>query len=269
MNKDITIVTCYLDINKSKHSKENYKTWIKNYITIIKNNNIVIYSNCENTINLINKIRNNYLNKTKIVRINLENLYTYKYINYFIKDNKRDPEKYHTTELYLIWNNKVAFMHDAFKNNYFDTEYYMWTDIGMLREESLYNILNNNEFKCNIEKLNKDKVTLLKLNNFTFDELSYKNRIIPYNYLMGTNYPIGSNRCGAGVIIASKYIIEKWFDIYYSMLDTFINNDFFSGKEQNILNNIYIKYGDSLLNLVEPTNYNLDKWFYLLYYITN
>ena len=94
-----------------------------------------------------------------------------------------------------------------------------------------------------------------------------KNRIIPYNYLMGTNYPIGSNRW-TGVII-SKYIIEKWFDIYYSMLDTFINNDFFSGKEQNILNNIYIKYGDSLLNLVEPTNYNLDKWFYLLYYITN
>ena len=29
-NKDITIVTCYLDIDKSKHGKENYKIWIMN-----------------------------------------------------------------------------------------------------------------------------------------------------------------------------------------------------------------------------------------------
>tara|TARA_B000000477_G_scaffold3642_1_gene3309 strand:+ start:2126 stop:2920 length:795 start_codon:yes stop_codon:yes gene_type:complete len=262
-NKDITIVTCYLDIDKSKHGKENYKIWIMNYLSIIKNNNIVIYCNCDRTIRLILELRSNYLNKTKIVKINIQDLYTYKYIDYFTKDNKKDPEKYHVTELYLIWNNKVAFMYDAFKNKYFDTEYYMWTDIGMLREEKLYDILNANDFKCNVEKLNKNKIILLKLNNFTKEELSYKNTIIPYKYKTGIN------RCGGGAIISSKFLMEKWFNIYYSMLDTFISNDFFAGKDQNILNNIYIKYGDDLFNLIEPNDYNLDKWFYILYYITN
>tara|TARA_B110001450_G_C17639190_1_gene488607 strand:+ start:429 stop:1223 length:795 start_codon:yes stop_codon:yes gene_type:complete len=262
-NEDITIVTCYLNIDKSKHGKEKYKIWIINYLSIIKNNNIVIYCNCDKTIGLILELRNSYLNKTKIVKINLEDLYTYKYNDYFIKDNKIDPEKYHAPELYLIWNNKVAFMHDAFKNKFFDTEYYMWTDIGMLREEKLYDILNANEFKCNVEKLDKYKITLLKLDNFTLEELSYKNTIMPYKYQTGIN------RCGGGAIISSKFLIEKWFNIYYSMLDTFVLNDFFAGKDQNILNNIYIKYGDNLFNLVEPNNYNLDKWFYILYYITN
>ena len=262
-NKDITIVTCYLDIDKSKHGKENYKNWIINYLSIIKNNNIVIYCNCERTIKLILELRNNFLNKTKIVKINIEDLYTYRYIDYFTKDNKKDPEKYHVTELYLIWNNKVAFMYDAFKNKYFDTEYYMWTDIGMLREEKLYDILNANDFKCNVEKLNKNKIILLKLNNFTKEELSYKKTIMPYKYKTGIN------RCGGGAIISSKFLMEKWFNIYYSMLDTFISNDFFAGKDQNILNNIYIKYGDDLFDLVEPNDYNLDKWFYILYYITN
>lgn len=262
-NKDITIVTCYLDIDKSKHGRDNYKKWIINYLSIIKNNNIVIYCNCDRIIRLILELRNNFLNKTKIVKINIEDLYTYKYIDYFIKDNKKDPEKYHVTELYLIWNNKVAFMYHAFKNNYFDTEYYMWTDIGMLREKKLFDILNANNFKCNVEKLNENKIVLLKLNNFTKEELSYKNTIIPYKYKTGIN------RCGGGAIISSKFLMEKWFNIYYSMLDTFISNDLFAGKDQNILNNIYIKYGEDLFDLVEPNDYNLDKWFYILYYITN
>ena len=264
MNKNITIVTCYLNVEKSKHCVENYKKWIIDYISIIKNNNIVIYCNCDKIIELIKNLRNNYINYTKIIKINLKDLYTYKYIDYFQKDNKRDPEKYHGMELYLIWNNKVAFMYDVYKNRYFDTEFYMWSDIGMLREQKLYEILNNNQFSCKIEKLDKNKVTLLKLNNFTEEELSYKKNIIPYKY----NTSI--NRCGGGAIICSKYIIEDLFNIYYSMLNTFVNNDYFAGKDQNILNNIYIKNGDELFDLIEPEKgYNLDKWFYMLYYITN
>ena len=262
MNKDITIVTCYLTIDKSKRGKQNYKIWLMNYLSIINDNNIVIYCNCDEIINIIEKIRCNFSNSTKIIKVNIKDLYSYKYIDYFIKDNKRDPERYHSIELYLIWNNKVAFMYDVYKNNYFDTEYYMWTDIGMIREEKLYNILYENKFKCNINKLNKNKITLLKINDFTEEELSYKNIIIPYRY------DEILNRCGAGVIISSKSMMEKWYNIYYSMLDTFISNDYFAGKEQNILNNIYIKFGDDLIDLIEVKNYNLDRWFYMLYYIT-
>ena len=44
MNKDITIVTCYLDINKSKHSKENYKIWIKNLLKGVAIITLILYT---------------------------------------------------------------------------------------------------------------------------------------------------------------------------------------------------------------------------------
>ena len=55
MNKDITIVTCYLTIDKSKRGKQNYKMWLMNYLSIINDNNIVIYCNCDEIINIIKK----------------------------------------------------------------------------------------------------------------------------------------------------------------------------------------------------------------------
>ena len=52
------------------------------------------------------------------------------------------------------------------------------------------------------------------------------------------------------------------------MLDNFIENNIFSGKDQNILNNIYIKYRNNLIELIIPEKNIIDKWFYMLYYIS-
>ena len=43
-----------------------------------------------------------------------------------------------------------------------------------------------------------------------------------------------------------------------------VNETISSGTSRYALGN-----GDNLFNLVEPIDYNLDKWFYILYYITN
>ena len=42
---ELTIVTAYYEIEKPKHSKENYFNWIKNFMTI--NNYMVIFVNDE------------------------------------------------------------------------------------------------------------------------------------------------------------------------------------------------------------------------------
>jgi len=255
---DLTIVTAYLEIPKKKFTSNTYLKWIINYMNLIKETPIIIYTNSDIIKKLILNIRKNYLSKTKIVTININDLYCYKYIDYFNKDYNRDPEKYHDPLLYLIWNNKTAFLYDAFKNNYFNTELYAWTDIGMIRNQEIYNKLLNNFPNKNL-KIELNKIYLLEVEKFNNTELKH-NSDIPYIF--------NNNRCGGGVILCSKHILEKWFNIYYNMLDIFIKYNIFAGKDQNILNNIYLKYKDDLITLVEPIDPPFDIWFYMLYFLS-
>ena len=255
----ITIVTAYLEIPKKKFSSEIYASWIINYMNLIKDNPIVIYTNSDSIKNLILNIRKNYLSKTKIIKVDIKDLYCYKYIEYFKNDYLRDNEKYHDPLLYLIWNNKTAFMHDAYNKKYFDTELYTWTDIGMIRNKEIYETLLN-KFPNNNLKIENDKVYLLEVEEFNNLELNYTENL-PYIF--------NNNRCGGGVILCSKHIINRWFEIYYNMLDTFIKYNIFAGKDQNILNNIYLKYKNNLITLVKPLNSPFDKWFYMLYFMTS
>lgn len=255
--KDITIVTAYIEIPKKKFSSLTYYNWIINYLRILKQTKIVIYTNSEIIINLINEIRKGYLEYTKIIKVNIEDLYSYKYIDYFNKDYERDMERYHDPLLYLIWNNKISFIYETYKKKYFETELYAWTDIGMIRNEETFEILKNLLPLNSIEKINKEKVYLLEVEKFKEEELNYKEEK-PYKFT--------ENRCGGGVILCSKENIEELNKNYYEMIDKFIENDIFSGKDQNILNNLYIKNKEKI-ELIEPKNSPFDKWFYMLYYM--
>ena len=51
-----TIVTCYYLLNKSKHSPSEYKIWINNLISNLKNVNIVIFTCISNHINILKNI---------------------------------------------------------------------------------------------------------------------------------------------------------------------------------------------------------------------
>ena len=255
---NITIVTAYLEIPKKKFNTNTYISWITNYMNLIKDIPLIIYTNSDNINNLIINLRCNNLKNTKIIKININDLYCYKYIEYWNNDYHRDKEKYHDPLLYLIWNNKTAFIKDAYDRKIFDTNFYMWTDIGMIRDLKTFNVLKNIFLNSEINKINKDKVYLLEVENFNNNKLNYKN---------DKPYIFNENRCGGGVILCNKNLIEKWFYEYYNMLDKFIKYDIFAGKDQNILNNLYIS-NRNLIELIKPNNSPIDKWFYMLYYIS-
>ena len=47
-----------------------------------------------------------------------------------------DPEQSvgHNRDLYIIWNEKTNFMMIAAKLNYFNSSYFLWLDIGAVRQ---------------------------------------------------------------------------------------------------------------------------------------
>ena len=258
-----TIVTAYYNLNKKKHSTDNYLKWIKNYMNII-DAPLVVFTDCEDIGNYILKLRNNKLNITKIIILKITDLHCYNYIDYWKKDYDRDHEKYHDPLLYIIWNEKTMFMYKAYQKNYFNTAYFAWTDIGMVRDNKLIDILKNNNL-CfpnlkKIEKIKKDRVYLLEVEKFKKHELEIdKFPTEIFRYEMG--------RCGGGVILCNNIILERWKSEYYKMLEEFIKNDYIADKDQNIMNNIYLRYKNELIELVEPINSPIDKWFYMLYFM--
>jgi len=254
---NITIVTAFYNFDKKKHSSSNYYNWIKNYLPNIDANMIIFTDN--NSYNFILPFRKNLEHKTKIIILDLEKFYTYKYLDKWNNDILIDHERgYHSIQLYMIWNEKAHFLKYAININPFNTDYFIWTDIGMVREE--YYIEHIKTFP-NINKFQKkDKVYILNIDNMISDN--------DYNISIPTEKYRYVNCMGAGVIAGHKDILIDMIDKYYLMLEEFISNNFFAGKDQSIYTNLCIKYKD-LFEIIKPIQSPLNNdWFYMLYFFS-
>lgn len=243
---ELTIVTAYYEIEKSKHSKENYFNWIKNFMTI--NNYMVIFVNNEIQKNKIYNLRLDYMDKTKIIILPFEELYCYQFTDYWNKDYERDIEKqFHNQNLYIIWNEKTAFMKKAMDLNPFNTEFYCWSDIGMVKDDLILSYIKTFPSSKMLNLIDKTKVYLLNLKTFFKDINHY---------------------IGGGFIMCHKDMVDIWYDNYYSMLNEFMKKDLFAGKDQNIMNVIYDNF-PKIIKLIEPIDPPFNHWFYMLFYFTD
>lgn len=257
-----TLVTAFYNFPAKKYHTNNYLIWMKAFLENT-NNNMVIYTDNQNSYDIISEYRKKYKDKTKIIIEPIENLYCYQFNNYWDKDLLRDHERaYHNQMLYIIWNEKTMFMYKTYKNNPFNTEYYAWIDIGMIRSSEYIKFLYNFPSNKRLEEIDKNKVHLVVINNFTKDELNSNTPTEMFRYV---------DRLGAGMILCHIDIIEKWTEEYYNMLRKFMNNNLFSGKDQSIINNLYIKYKNELIELVSTDDLSIidNKWFYMLYFLSD
>lgn len=257
MSYQCTIVTAYYDLPRKKHASQSYHKWIKLFLHNVKSN-IIIFTD-KSSSNTLHDITQN-LDNVRIIILPISEFYTSKYLPYWQKDYERDYERQHNPHLYMIWNEKSMFIQRAININPFNTEYYTWTDIGMVRDENQIQYINNYPNPNIIEKLEKDKVYLLNIDDFTPDDL---------NETDATERFIRCNRIGGGVIFGHRKILIKWTKIYYDMMSTFMKNDFFTGKDQSIMACIYLKYREDLIKLIKPVQSPIDPWFYMLYYLGN
>ena len=143
----VTFSTCWY-IVKSKFSVTTYLEWINNLFSIINNFNLVLYTD----INGFNSLKpilitENYIknqDKIKIIIKPMEEFYGYKYKENWIKNHNKSELSLHKKidwELNMLWCEKIHFVNDTIKKNYFTTRYYGWCDIGYFRELN-YNKLN-------------------------------------------------------------------------------------------------------------------------------
>jgi len=251
-----TIVTSYFQLNQSKASHLQYVEWMKNMLMI--DNPMVIFCD-EKSEETIYMLRSGKHDKTRIIVTNFKEFYSYKYANHFLEHYKMDKEQHvgHNMFLYMIWSEKSNFMKRAIELDPFNTDYFLWVDIGCFRRPNKEYINWPNAKKIN--SLDKTKVLLLLVQSFTQEEWNCNSKeTLPLFQF--------ANRIGGTMFGGGKHVILNWHKKYYEMLEYFISINRFIGKDQSIMNSVYLLNKD-MCELVNWQPGCPDPWFYLQEYL--
>ena len=252
--ESVTIVSCYYKI-PSKHNHCNYNLWIQNLLLNIKCN-IIIFTSSD-LVNYFENIKkfNKNLNLIIIVK-EFNDLDILKKYNIDFWDNQYNidptPNIGRNKECYIIWNSKMNFIKEAIKLNPFNSDKFIWNDIGSMRNKYFSNFILYYPLYNNISS---DKLDIILIQD-------YKNKM--QEYYQNEVHLSGS------IFGTSKDTFLKIIDLFYKYLDEYIQNNLFIGCDQQILSTVYIKHPE-LFNIINPyvNNMNdeiIDKWFYLYYH---
>jgi hypothetical protein len=258
----ITFSSCFYII-KSKFDPSIYIEWMNNFISIVNNFYLVIYTD-ESSAKYINTNGNP---KIKIIIKPLDKFYNYKYKHYWIKNHENNYllNDKSCWELNMLWSEKIHFVKETSEKKYFDTEFYGWCDIGYFRnrpeDSPTKNLLNwSNSEK--IMKLDKNKICYSCINNddgymnFLYKIINNRNdKSLPVLPI-----PAHQNSIAGGFFILHRNNIEWWYTTYDNRLKLYFENGYLVKDDQIILVDCILSNLDRF-TLFRENNIFIDNWF--------
>jgi hypothetical protein len=168
--------------------------------------------------------------------------------DFWLGEEEKDHETNHSADLYAIWYEKKEFVKKAIVMNPFFTNKFVWCDAGICRSESWISHIQYFPLSC---KIPEDKFLLLKITDFENEEdLKFKNSV------------------GGGILAGTK---EKWFEFseqYDSVLQEFVENSKFVGKDQTLIATMY-KKNPAFFKLIDRQFDEYMCWFTLLFFLSS
>lgn len=245
ININTTVVSAYYEM-KSKYTTDCYKKWISFFLESCPCH-LVFFTEAP-LVEFIATCRQKYKDRTFIVvcprelwRTNTE------YPQSFWEDqwNKDRHQELHNAELYKVWNEKKNFVMGAIQLNPFKHEKFIWTDAGIARSPGSARIMSGFPFAANIPN----------------------NSILALCVYPFTNNEVEETHMAAGVIAGTISAWISFYKIYDEIFSRCIQKNQFVGKEEYILNRIYIDY-PGLITCIHPPPSTINKWRYLLRYFS-
>jgi len=249
----VTVVTAYYEIN-SKFPTSQYWKWINNFCSYPFN--LVIFTS-PNLVEKFTTLRSVNAH-TQIIPLEFNELFHYKYLDKYTQHYSADYNKSHSPDLYIIWAEKIKFVMRAIELNPFKTDKFVWCDIGVFRQEKLFQRYSVERFP-QYNKIVNGKINLLLLQDFQ-----------PRDYweahsgnIRGQRY--GDVRFGGGIQGADVDTWRKYEVLWDNMLRKYFENKRFAGQDQCIIGSIYLDNPD-LFHTIRPSfkSEDGDPWFYLL-----
>ena len=254
---NVTVVTAFY-LMKSKFPPSKYKEWFDRFYRL--NMNVVCFTD-DNTYQYLNPPSNWHIIKQPI-----EQWKIYQHVEYFRDCELNDWEQNHSKELYMIWNNKPYFIKQVVEENPYQSDYFVWADIGCVRNDHTLNCAIG--FPNNIPNMiTQDQVMFSRISNSVL-ELNSNGTIckahdIPlYQY----KYKHESFNCIQGGFFAcGKNSITDFVREFEIVLKDFIEQKYFGGKDQHLFNTMVAKRLPFLKVLNADWHPVGDLWFSFLF----
>jgi len=259
----ITFSSCFYII-KSKFDPSIYIQWMNNFISIVNNFNIVIYTD-ENSSKYINTRGNP---KIKIIIKPIDQFYNYKYKDYWIENHKKNVllNDKSCWELNMLWSEKIWFVNETIERKYFDTDFYGWCDIGYFRnrnDDIHTSKLSNWSNSEKILRLDKNKICYACINNDN-GYISYLLKLVNNKNQIGLpvqQIPPHQNSIAGGFFIIHRDKIDWWKNIYDTKLELYFKNNYLVKDDQIILVECVLSNINEFM-LFRENNFPLfDNWF--------
>jgi len=252
-----------------------YLEWCNNFLSITNNFNLVLYTDSKS----LNYLNNNeqitsYLQKPniKVIIYPLTDFSTYNYKTKWEKNHNNNIYLNNLTEwtLNMLWNEKINMVKKTKDNNYFNTPFYGWCDIGYFRNRS--NDIHTSKLTSwpqneIFNEIDKNKIYYALVNN-NLDYLNFLYLIIQNKNNIGLPIqPIDPTQVSiaGGFFISHREKIDWWHTSYYNKLKLYLDNNYLVKDDQIIIVDCIFSelkngYSENFCLLGEKLP-NYDNWF--------
>ena len=244
----ITLVTCYYKLDKSKHTQKEYNKWIHNFLLNICSSNVVVYTSQEN-FDYIKSIcdKNNFPKfNYKIYIKELQDFEIVKrYPNIWEKQWEMDPNKRCGRGIgcYILWNAKFDLLNEVMKENPYESDKFVWNDIGNVRNEKMLPYLASYP---QYDKVSENHIDIVLLSPFSNEKQMYFQNEVHFS---------------GSIFGGGKDILVKLHKLYYLYLEMYLRANKFIGCDQQIISTLYLR-NKNLFNCVTASG-EIDPWFHM------
>jgi hypothetical protein len=254
INSPNTVVTAYHRV-PSKFKPGKYDGWMQNMLSL--QDAMVIFTEAA-MVDQIKELRKHALNRTVIIPLELHDLpYGTLYPTQFWEDQlNRDPEKriHRSYELFWIWLSKSWCVSQAIDMNIFQSDLFMWSDIGCFREKKF----NSQTMIQHREQVPPNEMM----------QMAHHTPNPPDEELFNDKYHQKEHFYHSGSqFVAYKDTWAKFHEYFLDTIDRFLENDMIIVEDQAVLQSTCLTHPEICVYV--PFTEVKDNHYFGLRYVVN
>lgn len=233
----VSIVSCYYPLSKSKHSIEEYMSWILNFLSNI-DTPIIMFSEGQ-AFQFMKQIRDQAGLADRFFPIQ-KSFSDLKFSNEeWIQtwEKQVDLSNYkhlHNQELFRIWANKAFFVEEAIEQNPFQSDFFVWCDAGCWRDFRVSRTFGPGW--PSVSKIQSNKLHILAISSVRpfLDELVNSDIQTQEDCVTKIDTRFKAI-VGGTILVGDKAAWQTWIPTFESTLTLFIKHNYFAGDDQSVI----------------------------------
>jgi hypothetical protein len=245
------IVSAWYRVKNKLNSYTKYQQWMQ-YFFMMTSCLLIVFTNQESLIDL-----EPYKNQPNVILVmkELPDFYVYRYLQCWQNNNTRSKhfKPYVSTELNMLWNEKVRLVWEVATQLNIQADWYMWCDIGYFRlNEPLYiteEQMRQFPSREKVSQLNPDKVYIglvAKPSEAERVGQEVQNRC-EYGLPRRPDRVLGAEVIAGGFFAVSASLVEWWYQVYYAQLERYLCHGYYVADDQLVMADVVLNH----LNMFE------------------